>query len=115
MSQTCYLCKVKKPLDEFIQRKDGIYYQMCMVCNDEVQAKKLANPGKRLTHTLLIEKLTVKPSYSRLFTISILLRLSYSKLLLAFSSGISPLAALIELDLLSSVRCRTTMSKKAVA
>ena len=49
--QTCYLCKVEKPWDEFIQRKDGIYYQMCRVCNDEVQAKKLANPRKRLPHT----------------------------------------------------------------
>ena len=24
---------------------------MCMACNNEVQVKKLADPGKRLTHT----------------------------------------------------------------
>ena len=49
--QVCYLCKQGKLLDQFIQRKDGIYYRMCKSCNDEVQAKKLANPGRRLTHT----------------------------------------------------------------
>ena len=39
-SQTCYLCNQEKNLEEFIQRKDGIYYRMCKTCNEEVQKKK---------------------------------------------------------------------------
>lgn len=50
-SQTCYLCNQEKNLEEFIKRKDGIYYRMCRTCNEEVQKKKLENPGKRLKHT----------------------------------------------------------------
>ena len=50
-TQDCYLCDATKPLKEFIKRKDGIYYRMCKDCNEEVQKKKLENPGKRLKHT----------------------------------------------------------------
>ena len=47
----CYLCKSEKNEDEFILRKDGLRYKMCMDCNEEVQKKKLENKGKRLFHT----------------------------------------------------------------
>ena len=50
-TQECYLCNTSKPLKEFIKRKDGIYYRMCKDCNNEVQKKKLENPGKKLKHT----------------------------------------------------------------
>ena len=45
-SQTCYLCKKEKKLNEFILKKDGIYYKMC----NELVRKE--NPTKRLKHTL---------------------------------------------------------------
>ena len=51
-SQTCYLCKKEKKLNEFILKKDGIYYKMCKMCNELVQKKRKENPTKRLKHTL---------------------------------------------------------------
>lgn len=49
--QICYLCNKKKSLDNFILRKDGLYYQMCKTCNQKVQNKKLKNKTKKLKHT----------------------------------------------------------------
>ena len=46
--QECYLCKTKKNLHNFIRRKDGIYYRVCIKCNWEVQKKR---GKKRLKHT----------------------------------------------------------------
>ena len=51
LKMICYLCKSEKNEDEFILRKDGLRYKMCMDCNEEVQKKKLENKGKRLFHT----------------------------------------------------------------
>ena len=34
--QECYLCKTEKDLNNFIRRKDGKYYRMCIECNEKV-------------------------------------------------------------------------------
>ena len=46
--QECYLCKTKKDLHNFIRRRDGKYYRVCIKCNWEVQKKR---GKKRLKHT----------------------------------------------------------------
>jgi 5-methylcytosine-specific restriction endonuclease McrA len=46
--QQCYLCKTKKDLHNFIRRKDGRYYRVCIKCNWEVQKNR---GKKRLKHS----------------------------------------------------------------
>ena len=46
--QECYLCKTKKDLHNFIRRRDGKYYRVCIKCNWEVQKNR---GKKRLKHT----------------------------------------------------------------
>ena len=46
--QVCYLCKTKKDLHNFIRRRDGKYYRVCIKCNWEVQKNR---GKKRLKHT----------------------------------------------------------------
>ena len=46
--QQCYLCKTKKDLHNFIRRKDGKYYRVCIKCNWDVQKNR---SKKRLKHT----------------------------------------------------------------
>ena len=48
--QKCYLCKKDKEIEEFTLRKDGLRYQMCKLCNLDVQKRKKGNKGK-LRHT----------------------------------------------------------------
>jgi len=49
--QECYLCKDSQDLNNFIRRKDGKYYRMCMKCNEEVQKEKLKRKKKKNLHT----------------------------------------------------------------
>ena len=49
--QECYLCKTTQNLNNFIRRKDGKYYRMCIECNEEVQKEKLKKKKKKNLHT----------------------------------------------------------------
>ena len=49
--QTCYLCKVPKPLTHFIQRVDSTHYNMCRACLSEVLSRKSGRKKQRLHHT----------------------------------------------------------------
>ena len=49
--QECYLCKTTQNLNNFIRRKDGKYYRMCIECNEEVQNEKLKKKKKKNLHT----------------------------------------------------------------
>ena len=46
--QQCYLCKSKQDLHNFLRRKDGKYYRVCIKCN--WNAQKIRGK-KRLKHT----------------------------------------------------------------
>ena len=50
-SQTCYLCKADKALDNFIKKRNNTHYNMCRSCLSEVLLKK-SKGKKRLHHTV---------------------------------------------------------------
>ena len=49
-TNTCYKCETEKPLSEFTQRIDDMYYNMCRSCVSEILTLK-GKSKKRLKHT----------------------------------------------------------------
>lgn len=50
--KTCYRCRVSRPLDQFIHKKNGALYDMCSPCLSEILgAARKEGPRQRLVHT----------------------------------------------------------------
>ncbi len=51
LSQTCYVCKMSKPLSAFTLRRDGRHYRMCSDCLSRSLDKPRSSKRRKLLHT----------------------------------------------------------------